>query len=154
MAAKRKLMLLIGAFIGMLIIETGIFCLSMYRENVMLEHGSSVGYEVVGSYGNPTVDDGGTPSVASISLVDDTSSEGMGSFQVSGSFEDGSTYVNGSYRQTFDPNVYELLDDAGNVVGHAHLAYSRPDGSGLLYLSFNGEHVTLNKFSKTPGFVE
>lgn len=120
----------------------------------MLEHGSSVGYDVVGSYGNPTVDDGGTPSVASISLVDDMPAEGMGSFQVSGSFEDGSTYVNGSYRQTFDPNVYELLDASGDAIGRAHLAYSRPDGTGLLFLSFKGMDVSLNKFSKTPGFVE
>mgnify|MGYP000529689948 CR=1 FL=1 len=61
----------------------------------------------------------------------------------------------GRFSRTFDPNVYELTDEEGTVVGQAHVAYSRAASrlgeqdaaEGIIYITYIDEEFELEKFS-------
>ncbi len=60
----------------------------------------------------------------------------------------------GWYCDTFDPNVFELYDEAGNCCGMAHLAFAMTDGDeGLLYVKLGDVEVGLGKVANQPAFV-
>lgn len=63
--------------------------------------------------------------------------------------------LEGTYAQTFDPNVYTLFDQEGNTVGSAHLAFASREGTnGLLFLQLNDSEVVLRKTNRAPAFLK
>lgn len=65
----------------------------------------------------------------------------------------GDSVVNGRYRKTFDPNVFDLYDEDGNPGGTAHLAYTSTGTEGLIYIDWKGDGVVFPKRENQPVFV-
>lgn len=156
MTVKSKLRVILAVFLGMIVLETSMFALNLYQESRSVERGAERGFDLAGTYGygGASQENDEDGSIRSASFVPDTSNDGQGSYQLIGEFDGDLGYRNGTFRRTFDPNVFYLYSEDGSHMGSAHLAYARPDGSGLIYLSVDGLDCSLSKWSATPGFVE
>lgn len=156
MTVKSKLSVILAVFLGMIVLETSMFALNLYQESRSVERGAERGFDLAGTYGygGASQENDEDGSIRSASFVPDTSNDGQGSYQLIGEFDGDPGYRNGTFRRTFDPNVFDLYSEDGSHMGSAHLAYARSDGSGLIYLSVDGLDCSLSKWSATPGFVE
>lgn len=107
----------------------------------IFEQGIARGYQLNGTYQRY---DGDTQSVSF--LKDDWE------WQLYGPAD---SVINGRFKSTEDPNLYELFDEKGEHFGIAHVAYADPDGKrGSLYLETKDGFINYTKVDNVPAFYE
>lgn len=119
-------------------------------ERTRILDGATAGYSLRGTYQNPKVPDG---SCFSAAFMNDGVATDEGEWQLV--FYDAEAQrqwvSEGTYQATIDPNVYTLLDEEGQEVGSAHLAYATQEGTtGRIYITYGGETYSLPKISSQP----
>lgn len=129
-----------------------------------MEAGATEGFAIHGTYQTQRELDEGTgvtvsqtdQSLTRASFACDDDSDAEGEFYFEFSDGEGWYYAEtGRFSRTFDPNVYELTDEDGTVVGQAHVAYSRAASrlgeqyaaEGIIYITYVDEEFELEKFS-------
>lgn len=136
------LTLAVAAFLAM-----SIAMLAVVQKNHELEAGASEGFRLNGMYttGFPCVG----PGYCSAAFLEEDDASDGGSRSADG-FDGrwqltGESIVNGHYRKTFDPNIFDLYDEAGKHAGFAHLAYTAHQSDGLIYVTYGEHELVLNK---------
>lgn len=110
------------------------------------------GYPLRGTYQNVNAGDNECFSAA---FIPDEDKDETGTWQLTfiSSTADRQWTLEGTYRQTADPNIYELLDEDEGQVAVAHLAYATRDGhDGELFVSYGDKTFVLPKISAVPAY--
>lgn len=134
-------------------LAVSISIVAVVQKNHELKSGASEGFRLNGMYTTGTMHvDSGYCTAAFLEATggvfdgEPPSTDGFdGRWQMTGE-----NIVNGLYKKTFDPNIFDMYDEAGNHVGFAHLAYTAQQHEGLIYIAYQEHRLVM---SKTDNFV-
>lgn len=123
-----------------------------YGEQARIRQYAVDGYPLQGTYQNVNA---GDDECFSAAFISDEGTDDAGTWQLRfvNRTANRQRTLEGIYRQTADPNIYELLDTDGERVAMAHLAYATRDGhDGELFVSYESETFVLPKISADPAY--